>query len=564
VIGVLPLLVVVLIVVAVVVALRSGRHPAGAADGGAAGGVRRVFTLLLLAGGVGFAASGISSLVAILLPGEVLAGEIDTRLASGLSSTLVGLPLAVVMARSVRRRIVADPGERRSVSWPAYLTGMSVLAAGFSLAGAAELLGSLGAGRSVPGTAAGNLVAWSVVWWLHRRAARDPGLAPLTGPNAAVAAESTLGLLVAAGGGGALLATVLTGAYERLTERISVGDARSTLAETGAALVAGGVAWTFTWLLDGARRRPRTIGLQTYELSVGVLGGLVATMTATATALFLAVEWALGQPEATSAAAQFAPLPPALAAAVVGALVWWYHRRSAGAADIDAAAERAYRYLAAAIGLGAAAVGVGILVSAFFSSFAPVLAGASTVDVVLGGVTTLVVGAPFWWANWRFVERAAAARPEAERASGARRIYLLGVLGVTGAAAAGAAVALLTSLIRGLLGGDAAGEILGGLAVPAGILLSAGAVAGTHGRIWREERAAAAPTGPRVVTVIGEDVDALADAIRANGPHVVAYRRGAAVPVDGGVAAALASLSSPEAVVVVEDGAIVVYPVERV
>lgn len=549
-------IVLLLVVIGVVVAL-TGRHrgAAGPEGSGAAGTVRRGFTLLLLAVGVGLSASGVSGLISVLVPGGAVIGGPDVRLASALSSALVGIPLATVMGRSLRRRL--PTGERRTIAWSAYLTAMSVIAAGFTLTGTAELLSSL---PDVPGEALGSALAWGIVWWLHRRTARDPELSPLAGPNAAVSWESSVGLFFLAGGAGTLLAALLGNAYDRLSGRVAVGDV--SFDEPGAALAAGAVAWTMTWLLDGARRRPRTAGLETYELSVGVLGGLVTTIVSVATIVFAAAEWAVGSPETDSATVQFSSVPSALAAAVVGSAVWWYHRRSAGAADIDSAAERSYRYVAAAIGLGAGATGVGMLVTAFLASFAPRVAGPSTFDAVLGGLTTVAVGAPFWWANWRFVERAAAARPETERASGPRRVYLTGVVGVAATAAIGAAVTLLTSLINSLLAGDPTGSVAGEISVPAGIVVAAGAVAAAHGRIWRTERAAGV-TGPRHVTLIGADTDALAEALRAKGARVVVYRRGEPVRDAADVGAALAALDAPEAVVLLDGEETLILPVER-
>ncbi len=563
-IGILPI-VLVLVVVGIVVAVTSGRRSSGLSPDqhGVAGGVRRVFWYAVLAVGVGLAASGVAALISIVIPGGVVVGDGESQLASALSSTLVGLPLAVVMVRSTRRRVSTEPAERRSTAWSTYVAGMSVVAAGFTIAGLATVVSWAIGGGSTPADMIGTTITWAAVWWLHRWTAHSPDLSPLSGPNAAVAWESTISLAAAAGGGGVLLATLLGDAYSRITEEITIGGARSALAAPAGWLIAGGLAWAMTWLRDGARRQP-TMGLQTYELSVGVLGGLVATIVSIATAVFAAVEWVAGEPETTSAATQFSVLPTALATALVGSLVWWHHRRSVGASEIGSAAERAYRYLAAAIGLGAAAVGGGTLVAAFFASFGTALAGGSTVDFVLGGLTTLLVGAPFWWVNWRFVERAVADDPTGERASGARRVFLTAVLGVTGTAAVGSGVAALTAVIRGILATDRIGMILESLSVPMGILVAAGAVAGTHGRIWRSERSVVVRRGPQIVTVIGPDVAELADSIRASGAHVVVLTQSGELPAPGtDPIEALATMTAPEAVVVVDGDRTVVLPVER-
>lgn len=559
-------IVLVLVVVGIAVAVTSGRRSSGLSPDqhGAAGGVRRIFWYAVLAVGVGLAAFGTAALISIVIPGGVVIGGAESQLASALSSTLVGLPLAVVMARSTRRRISTEPAERSSTAWSTYVAVMSVVAAGFTIAGFATVMSWAIGGGATPTDMIGTTVAWATVWSLHRWAAHSPDLSPLSGPNTAVALESSVSLAAAAGGGGVLLATLLGDAYSRITEEITIGGSRSALAAPAGWLLAGGFAWTLTWLRDGARRQPRTMGLQTYELSVGVLGGLVATIVSVATAVFAAVEWVVGEPETTSAATQFSVLPTALATALVGSLVWWHHRRSVGDGEIGSAAERAYRYLATAIGLGAAAVGGGVLVAAFFASFGTALAGGSTVDFVLGGLTTLLVGAPFWWVNWRFVERAIAADPTRERASGARRVFLTAVLGVTGTAAVGSGVAALTAVIGGILATDRIGMVLESLSIPMGILVAAGAVAGTHWTIWRSERSLVVRRGPQTVIVVGTDVAELADSIRASGAHVVVLTQTGELPAPGSdLLETLATMTAPEAVVVVDGDRTIVLGVER-
>ncbi|MWC00443.1 DUF5671 domain-containing protein, partial [Agromyces seonyuensis] len=174
------------------------------------------------------------------------------------------------------------------------------------------------------------------------------------------------------------------------------------------------------------------------------------------------------------------------AAALIGAAVWRVH---AGiAATRSPAVRRAATLAVAGLGLGAAASGIGVIVNATLAVAANPIAASGTRELLLGGISALVVGGPTWWLQWRPLRR-----PDPEEAVAVgRRVFLIAVFG------ASAIVALVALLIVGFRLFDFALDPTSGrvlvdrVRAPLGLLVATGLVFAYHFAVWRRDRAAVA------------------------------------------------------------------------
>lgn len=128
-----------------------------------------------------------------------------------------------------------------------------------------------------------------------------------------------------------------------------------------------------------------------------------------------------------------------------------------------------------------AMVGVAISVGALIAG---VLDTTDHQDATIFGISLLATTLPTWIINWRKCQIAVAMEFEAEHTSPIRRFYLYALIGVPTIIALGASVFVLFTFFKALL--------IGGLdtiqlSTPLGILISTGAVALYHLRIYRLE-----------------------------------------------------------------------------
>src|SRR5690606_21539216 len=134
-----------------------------------------------------------------------------------------------------------------------------------------------------------------------------------------------------------------------------------------------------------------------------------------------------------SLADRLEPLGFAIAAALIGALLWVYHR---GVVEREVVPVReATTLVASGVALAAAASGVGVIVNSLLAAFASPLADGDLRALLLGGVSALVVGGPAWWLFWKPLSQSE------QRSTTGRRVYLVAVFGVS------ALVALITLIL---------------------------------------------------------------------------------------------------------------------
>ncbi len=531
--------------------------------GRAQGTVRRIVLFTLLFVLVVIAAIGVSGLIWRLIDtGLVIEGGDVGGLAQALAFTLIAGPLAVILWFVMWRRLAAQT-ERASLAWALYLAVTCTVALITFTTSLLSAAASGIAGEWRPSDLANGLV-WAVVWAWHRWMLRHRAKSPARMPGVADLVAVAFGLLVGVGGLitalGTLLAEALTGASGSL---VAEGPWWRPMLQAGVWAVGGALIWWWHWTPMGARTR-RTVFADVVVNGIGVLIPAALTLGGIATGLFVLLRLAFDRSDPLRVLLD--PMGMAIAAALVGALVWAYHRgwlrvRSSGAREAAA-------LITSGVALAFAATGVGVIVNAALGAITPTLAGGDTRTLLLGGIASLVVGAPVWWLFWR----------RTERVTSGRRVYLILVFGVS------AIVALIALLVVGfrvfefLIDARGAGSLIDRIRAPFGLLLATALVSGYHFGVWRRDRAVLGTTAParphtigRVTLIMSGESSATAQAIEAaTGATVRVWTRADAgtaateTPDAARLSEALAGVTGDQVVVIVGPGSrIEVIPIER-
>lgn len=549
---------------------------ADSAAGGAQRTVRRLITYLLLFALVVITAVGLSGLLGRLLEADtVLATGNVAGLARALAFALVGGPLAALLWWVVWRRL-DDEAERASVGWGLYVTGAYVLSLVLATSNLLSTVTTLIGGRSLqwrPSLATG--LVWAAVWVWHRWMWRHPSKRPLDIADAPTVLGSYLGLVMGVSGAASALSILLDAALRGALAAATVGRPWWVSALQSLVWAAGGgLVWWWHWKHDGGwrlRGELASAGL----IAVGVLGAGVLTLAGAGVTLFVLLRLAFDRTPSMDRLLE--PLAPAVAAAAIGSLVWVYHRGLAR--DRSEAIRQGSRLVTSGVALVAAASGIGVIVNAALAMAVNPLAGSGARTLLLGGISSLVVGGVLWWLTWKPLERTPAAAPgpagDTGNGQNARRIYLIVVFGLS------AVVAVITLLVIGYrlfeyaLGDVSGGSVVDRIRAPLGVLVATGLAAGYHFAVWRHERAGLAAAGParkrtigHVVLVTGSDPAPLHRAIEdLTGAGVTVWRRadvGAGAGDDqlaGRLAGELEGVSGKRVLVTVSpDGRIDVIP----
>lgn len=531
--------------------------PAPARAGGGAGAVvRRIILLSLLFALITVAAIGISGLLARAIGFEQVIAEGEASLARSLAFAVIGTPLAAALWWWQRRRL-ADPAERASLVWTLYLTAMTLTAlvtATVSLALTAN--GGID-GEWRPDDAAAALV-WAGVWVWHRRMRRHARTAPTRLADLPVQLSAVWGLVIGALGAvaaiAALIARALTGGAGLLA---SGGLWWQTVLQSLVWLALGAGIWWWHWHREGARGAP---GLFAAVLLVIVVGAAAAT---TLIALANTLHTVLRMLVSGATADVLAPLDMAVAAAAVGAVLWVYHAGVLGSRPDGA--RQAGRLVVSAIALIQAASGFGVIVNALLASVASSLVDDESLNLLLGGISALLVGGAAWWAAWR-PDRGGAA----DAADAGRRVYLVVIFGASAIAAVVTLLLIGYRLFEFALGEGEPGGLLEYIRAPLGVLSATAVVFAYHFAIWRRDRAAAPRSARRrigrVILVSGGDVSSLGAAVRsATGAAVSVWPAADGEATLGAdpapVLAALEQVSAPRVLVLAESaGGVRVVP----
>lgn len=509
--------------------------------------LRRLILYVLLFALVVISASGLQGLLERLFrkASTLVSGDV-AGLALSLAFTLIGGPLALLLWWFVWRRL-DDESERRAPGWGLYLAGMyavSLIIATTSLLNLATSF--IGTHESRWPSPLANGIVWSAIWWWHRWMWKHPRKPSLHVEDVRAVVGSVFGLLLGAGAAIAALGILLDVAIRGFAAAATLEPWWFPILRSVAWAAGGAAVWWWHWFREGGRRFQTRL-VDVTIIAVGIFVAGIAALGGLGVILFVLLRLAFDRSGPLNDLLE--PLAPAIASAVIGTLVWRYHRTAS--VTRSTRTRRASLLVTSAVALAAAASGVGVVVNAVLAAAVSPLAGGATRTLLLGGISSLVVGAPVWWLAWKPRHQPR----NAEDIPPGRRLYLVAFFGVS------AVVALITLLVIGyrlfefLLGEVAAGSVLDRIRAPLGLLVAAGLVAGYHFALWRHDRAlfaAAAPpqkpTVQRVTLVIGYspgsvDPEALAHSIAdaAGGAKVTTWLRAD----DGGAGLPPSSVPGP-------------------
>jgi hypothetical protein len=475
--------------------------------------VRRLITYALLFALVVIAAVGLGGLLGrLFVTGTELAVDDVAGLARSLAFALIGGPLAALLWWVVWRRL-EDPEERSAVGWGLYVTGAYMVALLIASTNLINTLSSLigGPGQEWRLSLATGLV-WAAVWVWHRWMWRHPRKGPAELADVPTVLGSVLGLVLGVGGAVSALSTLLDAALRGAAVEASVGKPWWVSALQSLVWAVGGTAiWWWHWKHDGGRRL-RTGLADVALITVGVLGAGILTLAGSGVALFVALRLLFDRTEPLELLLE--PLAPAVAAAAIGCLVWVYHRNIASGRS--EATLQGGRLVTSGVALVAAASGIGVIVNSVLAMMATPLAGTGARTLLLGGISSLLVGGPVWWVAWRPLEPAAGTAAATGAGLNARRIYLVAVFGLSAVVAVATLLVIGFRLFEFFLSDASGGSLIDRIRAPLGLLVATGLVFGYHFAVWRRDRAVLAAAGPvrprtigHVILVAGPDSAAL-------------------------------------------------------
>jgi len=515
--------------------------------GSAQAKVRRLVVFVLLFSLVVIAANGLSGLLERLLrAGQVLAGEGVAGLALSLAFTLIGGPLAALLWWLVWRRLDQE-AERAATSWGLYIAAVYTISLIQSVTSLLATAASFVADHNPEWRAPLSVgVVWALIWVWHRWMWRHPSRGPLELATVPAVIGTYFGLGVGVGAAVTALGGLFDVAIRGSMELTSTVDPwwRSTLQDLVWA-AGGALVWWWHWI-RGAAHRLRGGFADVGLVVVGVLAAGLLALGGAGTVIFVMLRLAFDRRD--SLMELLAPLGIALAAAAVGSLVWRYYRAAAvGRAERT---RQAGVLVTSGVALAAAASGVGVIVNAALSIAVSPLAGGNARTLLLGGISSLVVGGIVWWLAWRPAQQH---RPDGAAQTG-RRVYLITVFGLS------AVVALVALLVVGyrvfeyFLGDVAGGSLVDRIRAPLGLLVATGLAAGYHFAVWRQDRARQVAAGPgrrrtvgHVILVAGSDPEPWRRSIEElTGAAVTVWKReDAAVPAGAASGSAMPLAAVP-------------------
>lgn len=495
----------------------------------AAGGVqtvRRVITYLLLFTMVVIAAMGLSGLVERLLEINRADEYYDNfGLAQNLAFALIAGPLAALLWW-LTWRDSANSRDRASVAWPVYLVVMATVALiTFTTALFAWAADAITSGAQSYGLA--TAIVWGPVWVWHYWMWRHPRKGPTRLVGVAPAVASLIGVTLGAGGLVFALASLIDSTSDTIGGLIVVGGPSWHPIVQGLVwAVGGGLLWWWHWFHIGVREQRTGFA---YVVLVYIAGFASFAVVAAGITLTLSVilEFLTASPDPI--ALTLDPLGIAIACAAIGALVYVYHARVVADQPLEIIA--ATRLVSSGVALAVAATGVGVTVNALLATVSTPLVDYGIRNLLLGGISALLVGGVLWWVMWRPQAASAPARV----ATPGRRVYLVVIFGVS------ALVALITLLIIGfqlfsfVLDGGSGASFIERSRQALGLLAATVLVAAYHFSIWRtdggsEVRHETARRIERVTLVTSGDGSHISEAVRAaTGARVSTLRRTDAV-----------------------------------
>lgn len=474
---------------------------------------RRAFQYALLYVLLLVAANGLIDLLGRLF-GSTPAFDDDFVLAQSITAVVIAVPLIGLLGWWIYRTHRHDPAERESLLYQAYLTAAALTGAGMTAIQLQQSLTTAFGTQTFDDEAVAGVIIWAAVWGIHWRTMQRT----LKPANALthLLLGATIGLVLASGGMTSLLATSLEllGGHQILAGPfVALGSAAGTF-------ISGALLWVMYWLLS-ACRLPRGTAWHTYVLLLGVAGGLITGLVGAQVLLWRGLVQLIGDP---GPFVTWFDWHEALAALLVGAMVWWYHRQILDR-TMYTPVRRIYQYLVAGIGVIATAAGIGLLLIALLDAITPATLFHNPINTLIGALTLLVIAIPLWWSHWRAAQRSAQDDPAVELAAVPRRIYLIVLVGASSVAGVLALISAVATIIHDAMQNQLNLTTLYEVRTEIGYLAASMAIIGYHVAIMRQDQHnAPTKTAPQVqhgtLTLIGPAAPVLVSTVagQLNGP----------------------------------------------
>ncbi len=433
------------------------------------GTLRRLYFYIVSFVALMMAANGVVQIAQFVLDALVGVDVIypsRTRLAVGLSLTIVGLPLWALHWRMIGRHVRELAVETRSVERKAYIYIVLGVAVSLGMTAAVQWLHWAFRTESFSGYPWAAIVVWAGVWAFHwRLEGREGQPSPETRAvrRMYLYLVSAGALVAVAVGLGQVTHTVLREAYDALTSRPLLDKAglwTPSTRDSLSLLLVAGLVWGLHWLRL-ARHDFESVLRQLYLYALAIFGSIVTVLIAASIVLYGVLVWAFGVPDDESAAEHFRFLPGALASIMVGGGILAYHSQAtwwaaAAPSPESVGARRSYPYALALLGLLTLAAAMVSLVSTailiFIESGERVILGQElwrngiALSVALG-----VLGGPIWLYHWVAIQRRVSSGDVVELTSPARRQFIFAVLGAGILVLVSSVSAIIFFLLRDVL-----------------------------------------------------------------------------------------------------------------
>ncbi len=519
-----PIALIALIIYGIVVwRRRASEHAREEDTDSGIGTVRRLYFYVVAFVSLMMTASGVVLLLQFVLDsitGDNLISDSTTRLAAGASLLIVGAPLWYFHWRYIQRTVVEQPVETRSLLRKLYIYITLAVAGSILIYTALNVLNWIFRTDDFSGYDIAAFVVWSVVWVFHWLVEEHEGQASpetIAIRRLYIYIASLVGLVMLSLGVGRVLYFILLEGYNAFVSTpLLSGDSglwRHAMREMLAVAIVGAATWALHWLYI-ARRDFDSVLRQVYLYIFAILGGVVATLTAFGIIIHEFLTWAFGTYSADTVAQHFEFLPGSVAMLAGGAALWAYHwhrvRYETGeSGGTTLSARRAYTYILTAIGTGALAVAIFMLVGAVLK-----LILAQFGDVVVGGdqwkrpliniITLVVLGGPVWGYYWRNIERRTLDIGTDERQATSRRIFLFAALGIGVLALLGSVSALLFVFLQDLFDLSLSLDTVNDMVEPVAIIAAAAAFLPYYWGVYRQGQDAAPDIEPESVLEAAE------------------------------------------------------------
>ena len=487
------------------------------------GTVRRLYFYFVAFVSLMMSATGIVLLIQFILDsiaGGAVISDSTTRLAAGVSLLMVGAPLWFFHWRYIQRVVAEQPVETRSILRKIYIYITHAVAGSILIYTAVDLLNWIFQTEDFSGYNPAALVIWGAVYAFHWRLEQHEGQSTLETRAISrlyIYIASLVGLVMLSFGAGRVFYFILLEGYNALVSTpVLSGDAglwRHAMREMLSIGIVGALVWWLQWL-HVARRDISSVLRRVYLYIFAILGGVMVTLVALGIIIHEVLIWALGSISADTTAQHFEFLPGSVATLAVGAALWAYHwykvRLEAGmSAGTPLSARRAYTYILTAIGTGALAVAVFMLVGAalklILASFGDVVVGGDQWKRPLANIITLaVLGAPLWGYYWQNIQHRTIDLGTDERQAISRRIFLFAALGIGVIALLGSVSAVLFFFLRDLLDASLSLDTLNDLSEPVAIIAAAATFLPYYWGVYRQDQDAMPELEPEPVATTAE------------------------------------------------------------